>query len=112
MLEDVHRNPSTSWTCRRIDLDHLATGTFSLVRETGDKVGPTRIQDAHGEAAGHHRGDPEVFEHDPIEPRDQFVDELVEEVFPRVGHMDHQALQPADQPAAVATAHEHRAIFR
>ena len=33
---------------------------------------------------GHHGGNPEIFEHDPIEPRDQFVYELVEEVFPRL----------------------------
>ena len=65
-----------------IDLDHLATGTFSLVRETGDEVGPARIQDAHGEAAAGHGGDPEVFEHDPIESLDQLIDELVEEIFP------------------------------
>src|SRR5208337_3245439 len=90
----------------RIDLDDLATSTFSLVREMGDKVGPTCIQDAHGETAGHHGGNPEIFEHDPIEPRDQFVDELVEEVFPRVGHMNHHALQSQDQPATVA-APEH-----
>jgi len=88
----------------RINLDDLATSTFSLVREMGDKVGPTRIQDAHGEAAGHHGGNPKVFEHDPIESRDQFVDELVEEVFPCIGHMDHQALQSQDQPATVAAA--------
>ena len=88
----------------RIDLDHFATGTFSLVREAGDKVGPTCIQDAHGETAGNHGGNPEIFEHDPIEPRDQFVDELVEEVFPRVGHMNHHALQSQDQPATVAAA--------
>ncbi len=97
----------------RIDLDHFAASTFSLVREAGDKVGPTCIQDAHGEAAGKgpqqnagEGGNPEVFEHDPIEPRDEFVDELVEEVFPCIGYMDHQALQPADKPATVATAHD------
>ena len=97
----------------RIDLDHFATSTFSLVREAGDKVGPTCIQDAHGEAAGKgpqqdagEGGNPQVFEHDPIEPRDEFVDELVEEVFPCIGYMDHQALQPADKPATVATAHD------
>src|SRR5208337_2712608 len=109
MLEPGTASRASLGCVGRIDLDHLATGAFSLVRKMGDKVGPTRIQDAHGEAAGHHGGNPEVFEHDPIEPLDQFVDELVEEVFPRVGHMDHHALQSQDQPTAVpATGHASR----
>src|SRR5271165_3649532 len=99
-----HRNPARLGRVGRINLDDLATSTFSLVREMGDKVGPTRIQDAHGETAGNHGGNPEIFEHDPIESRDQFVDEVVEEVFPYIGHMDHQALQSQGQPATVAAA--------
>src|SRR5271165_1982980 len=104
MLEDCTAARAGLGRVGWIDLDHLATGAFSLVREMGDEVGPASIQDAHGEAAVRHGGDTEVFEHDPIEPRDQFVDELVEEVFPRVGHMDHQALQSQDQPTAVPAA--------
>ena len=84
MLEDGTATRARLGRVGRIDLDDLATSTFSLVREMGEKVGPTCIQDAHGETAGNHGGNPEIFEHDPIEPRDQFVDELVEEVFPGV----------------------------
>ena len=112
MLEDGTASRARLGRVGWIDLDHLATGAFSLLRETGNQVGPTRIQNAHGEAAVHHGGDTEFFEHDPIEPRDQFVDELVEEVFPGVGHMDHQALESENQSAAVPATAMHRAIFR
>ena len=51
----------------RIDQDHFPTGAFSLVREASDEVGPAGVRDAQGEASARHRGDAEVFEHDPIE---------------------------------------------
>ena len=106
MLESHTATRASLGRVGRIYFGDLTTGAFSLVREMGDKVGPTRIQDALGEAAGNHGGNPEVFEHDPIEPRDEFVDELVEEVFPCVGHVDHHALQSPDEPAAIPTAHD------
>ena len=65
----------------RIYQDQFATGAFSLVREARDKVGPSRVQDTLAKAAACHRGDAEVFEHDPIEPFDQLIGELVEESF-------------------------------
>ena len=113
MLESHTATRASLGRVGRIYFGDLTTGAFSLVREMGDKVGPTRIQDALGEAAGKgpqqnagEGGNPEVFEHDPIEPRDEFVDELVEEVFPCVGHVDHHALQSPDESAAIPTAHD------
>src|SRR5438132_6178520 len=66
--------------------DDLPTGAFSLVRETAQQVGPARIQDTQGEVPACHRGDAEVFEHDPIEPLDQVVSELLEEILSGVCH--------------------------
>src|SRR5207237_485825 len=84
--------------------DDLATGAFSLVRETAQQVGPARVQDAHREAPACHRGHAEVFEHDPIESLYQLISELIEEILPRVGDADHEALQVSHGLAAVRAA--------
>ena len=52
MLESHTATRASLGRVGRIDFGDLTTGAFSLVREMGDKVGPTRIQDALGEAAG------------------------------------------------------------
>jgi hypothetical protein len=73
MLEDFPATRAGLGRVGGVDQDHLATSTFSLVREAGDEVGPAGVQDAQGEAAARQRGDAEVFEHDPIGPLDQLV---------------------------------------
>ncbi len=57
------------------DLDHLATGACSLVRETGDKERPARVKYALSQAAPGHGMDPQVFKHDQIESLDRLSDE-------------------------------------
>ncbi len=57
------------------DLDHLATGTLSLVRKTGDKERPARVQYALSQAGTGHGMDPQVFKHDQIESLDRLSDE-------------------------------------
>src|SRR4051794_12941223 len=54
-----------------------------------------------GDLAAGHRGHPGGFENDPAEPLAQVSDELVEEILPRVGDADHEALEQTDGLATV-----------